>query len=139
MTDRPEVYELLRVARDTLLKEILPHLGEAQKYPALMVANVLAIAGREFQDRDPGQRETIDLLARYYETDILGESNAGPAQAAALQRRLAKDIRAGHLDAQAESLRAALLEQVRARLRISNPKYLAMAEPEQDPAGKAEN
>jgi hypothetical protein len=35
------------------------------------------------------------------------------------------------VDAQAGSLRAALLEQARARLRVSNPKDLAMSEREQ--------
>ena len=44
MTDRPNASELLRVARETLLRDIVPHLGQAQKYPALMIANAMGIA-----------------------------------------------------------------------------------------------
>ena len=47
MLERPDGGNLLDTARDVLLKELLPHLPEAQRFHARMVANAMAVARRE--------------------------------------------------------------------------------------------
>ncbi len=40
-------HELLEIARQTLLEQVLPVLPGELRYPALMIANAMAIAARE--------------------------------------------------------------------------------------------
>jgi hypothetical protein len=47
--EQPESADLLAIARETLLAEILPHLSGDARFKALMVANAMAIAGRAAQ------------------------------------------------------------------------------------------
>ena len=49
MRSLPTAAELLKIARDGLLNELLPHLPKEQHYTALMAANALAISMREIQ------------------------------------------------------------------------------------------
>ncbi len=102
MKVQPDGAELLRVARETLLRELLPRMPEESRYAARMVANAMAIAAREL---------------------------AAPADVHASRHsvsKLAADIRAGRFDdAQAwGQLRDRLREITRARLAVSNPRIL---------------
>ena len=94
--------ELLAIARETLLKDVLPGASGETRYTLLMIANAMAIAARE---ADAGE----------------------PPAFAVDDRTLARDLRAGRYDAanaaQREML-AYLRASVIARLRISNPKAL---------------
>ncbi len=47
--DRPTADELLAIARETVLRELLPQLPPGAHYAARMVANAIAIARREQQ------------------------------------------------------------------------------------------
>ena len=47
MLERPDAAGLLEAARDVLLRELLPQLPESKRFEARMVANAMAIAGRE--------------------------------------------------------------------------------------------
>ena len=86
MLERPDGGDLLATARDVLLKELLPHLPEAQRFDARMVANAMAIAGaKAVADQAPA------LAA------LRAAMGAPDGEADDLLQRLARDIRAGAL------------------------------------------
>ena len=103
MNNLPQGADLLKIARDTLVKEVLPNASADVRYALLMIANAMAIAARE--------AETGAASMTSEEEDAL-----------------ARDIRAGRYDTpdgrQREMLRR-LREAVLRRLRISNPKAIA--------------
>ena len=94
---------LLETARDMLLDQLLPALPAHQRHAALMVANAMAIVARGMVRRG-------------------GVEDCAPAD-----RQLRELIRQGRADAGAEAatLHARLLADTRARVEVSNPKYLA--------------
>jgi hypothetical protein len=96
---------LLETARELLFDELLPALPTSARHAALMVANAMAIAARTM-DRHDGRSSK--------------EERAGA------DRRLCESIRQGHVDhgAEAAALHARLLADTRARVEVSNPKYL---------------
>lgn len=95
MTDRPDARELLEIARATFMAEVLPLLPPDQRLSALMVANALGIAARELS-----------------------------AELPVIPPVTVADIRAGRHDGDA-ALHAALLAEAKARVAVSNPRYLA--------------
>jgi uncharacterized protein DUF6285 len=103
MKVEPGGEDLLRVARDTLLGKLLPQLPPESHYTARMVANAMAIAGRELAQESKHVSADADTA------------------------RLAAEIRAGRYDA--PESRAQLIERLReitrARLAVSNPRMLA--------------
>ncbi|MBV1797929.1 DUF6285 domain-containing protein [Siccirubricoccus sp. G192] len=116
MLERPDGPELLEVARDVLLQDLLPHLPEAKRYQARMVANAMAIARRE-ATADPAPA-LAQLRAALTLPDAAPE---------ALLARLAREIRAGAHDpgtAGHAALAAALAEMVRLRCAVSAPRAL---------------
>lgn len=126
--DRPDGAELLEAARRHLLDELLPLLPEDRRLDVLMIANAMAIAGREMRAGDAALREALARLAALYDETLSPTLTETEAQAALsrLDRRLADDIRAGAFDAGPK--RAALLAHLRAttraRVAITNPKVL---------------
>jgi hypothetical protein len=129
MNTGPDAAELLRVARKLLREDLMEAVPSERRYEALMVANAMAIAARELAAGDADLREELAMLTELYGEKIVAESGSGPEEkVAALNRRLAKDIRNGEMDgACAQGVRALLRAQVIARLRISNPKHLTAA------------
>lgn len=125
MHDRPSGPELLRIARDTLLGELSSRLPEERRYAVRMVANAIAIAAREAETAEADHQQALARLAALYGEDV-NRAERAPAQFMRLSARLARDIRAGAFDDNAE-LPPLLLEQACARLRVSNPKYLQAA------------
>jgi hypothetical protein len=95
--DRPRGAELLAVARRALLEELVPALPEDRRYQALMVANALAIAGRELAQPDREDPAALEALAAA--------------------------IRAGRHDGDAV-IHARLLAWATARTAVTNPKAL---------------
>ncbi|MCH8097483.1 MAG: hypothetical protein IID53_10430 [Proteobacteria bacterium] len=126
MRDRPSGAELLAIARETLLGELLPHAPDAQRYNALMVAAAMAIAAREAEAGDGALvAERESLTALYGEVRNADE----PLDAALgrLNRRFAADLRAGAFDAPDARQAAAwrlLRQATMAKLMECNPKYL---------------
>lgn len=116
MRDRPDAGRLLEQARRTLLQEVLDLLPANRRYPALMVANAMAIAARELEQGPRVAAEERAALAGF-----LGAEEG--AEAARLERHLAEAIRAGRHDA-AEPLHALLSASTTRRLQIGNPKAL---------------
>jgi hypothetical protein len=126
MPERPRPEELLRTARQTLLEDLLPVLPQAMKYPALMIANVMAISAREFDAGELVLAKQLQRLEALYPEAEPPIAGATPTERLALvETRLAADIRCGRFaDRAAGPLRDALLALTRARLGLSNPKYL---------------
>jgi hypothetical protein len=119
MLERPDGGNLLDTARDVLLKDLLPHLPEAQRFHARMVANAMAVARRE------AVADPAPTLA------ALRTAMATPAGAADdLLQRLSREIRAGTHDpgtAAYAPIAAALLALTRLRCGVSAPKALGKA------------
>jgi hypothetical protein len=119
MLERPDGGNLLDTAREVLLKELLPHLPEAQRFHARMVANAMAVARRE------ALADTAPALA------ALRTATGAPTGAADdLLQRLSHEIRAGAHDpgtAAHAAVTAALLALTRLRCGVSAPKALGKA------------
>jgi len=128
MSNLPEGTALLAIARQTLLSELRPLLGEKARYTFAMIANAMAIAAREVE---AGETPALAALARLdrLHGQAPRELHGAPLTEAlrSQERRLAADIRAGRYDASDERQQALLehlRETVAAKLRISNPKAL---------------
>ncbi|MYN13599.1 acyl-CoA dehydrogenase [Pusillimonas sp. TS35] len=145
MSLRPDAGALLAVARRTLLDTILPALPEEQRYDVLMIANAMAIAGRELAPvaewalaeqrmyaafvgagagvADQPGAPAIDNhgaggTAQGKDVGLVDAADAEP------ERLLARRIRARAIPAEDDvRLRALLRAVTLARLKISNPKY----------------
>jgi len=112
-----------------LLGELLDALPPERRYAARMVASAMAMAAREAQAGDAPLLACLALFAPIYGAAAVATAGDTPVAALrALNARLARDIRAGPFDDEAaRKLRTLLLEQVKARLRVSNPRHLAAA------------
>ena len=121
MRSLPTAAELLKIARDGLLNELLPHLPKEQHYTALMAANALAISMREIQAAASQDQAEAALLHELYGS---AATSAGIDEFAV---RLAHDLREGRFDTRLPAVGQLLLAEVTARLRVSNPKYLKQA------------
>jgi hypothetical protein len=99
MPDRPTAPELVEAVREYLETEVLPLLDDDRmRFRALVAINALVIAGRELA---AGALPEPDLV------------------------ELARRLRAGDVP---DGVVALLQEHVAAKLRVSNPRYLATYE-----------
>ncbi len=122
MHDHPTPLELIRIANETLVSEVLPHARAEQLYPLRMIANALGIAARELESSDRNAAlETSGLDTLY--------SDAQPPHALhARNGQFAQDIRGGRFESnatQATALRQHLLATARAKLSAAYPKGLS--------------
>lgn len=126
--DRPNGEQLLDIARRVLLEELMPLLPEARRLDGLMIANAMAIAGREQEAGGGPARAALARLAAIYEERVPTELSDAQASdmVARLDRRLVGDIRAGAFDAgvKRDALVAHFDATTRARVAIANPKIL---------------
>ena len=124
MLNAPDAANLLTIARETLLKSLLPMLPSDARYPALMIANAMAAAGRETAQREASNAAELAAFEEFYgEALTRGDPQERLHE---FNRRLARDARVGRFEGSGEmELRALLERQVRARLKVSNPKCLA--------------
>jgi hypothetical protein len=115
--DRPDGADLLATARSVIEDDWLPLLPAEKRLDGLMVLAILAAAERELADAGGLQTRQAERLAALLPHD---------GDAAALCER----IRTGAFDKPeaARRLHALLLEDVRDRLALVNPKYLAAAD-----------
>ncbi|PRA66008.1 acyl-CoA dehydrogenase [Pseudomonas sp. MYb187] len=116
--NHPDARELLHIARQTLLQELLPALPADKRYLTLMVANAMAIAGREYQDAN-----SADGLEHEHLQALLDDRQLSLGDA---RQGLAAAIREGRFDGGDERSRLleALQQTTLAQLAISNPKAL---------------
>lgn len=104
MSRRQGPEDLLETAARVLREKIAQGLSGDARYQALMVANAIAIAGRQIDDtrlRDPGNLPAAEAPAALVEA-----------------------IRDGTLDGRTD-VHELILREVRAKVAISNPKALA--------------
>ncbi len=129
MRHNPGAAGLLHIARETLLNELLELLPEERRYAMRMAANALAIAAREAETGEADLVKELRLLSELYGEDVVQAAGANLRERIAMMnKRFARDIRDGIFDgACAQGVQALLMDQVRARLRISNPNYLQAA------------
>jgi Domain of unknown function (DUF6285) len=116
MRDLPSGAALLALARDVLMNELMPQLPQECRAEALLVARCMAIAKREAEA--PAEEGRA----------ILREIELLCGQGVDALRRFAYDLRVGAFES-SESLgraaRAVLWRLVVAKLRQSNPEFLA--------------
>ena len=128
--DISDAADLLAIARETVLDELVPELPKAQRYAARMVANAMAIAAREHRLRPGAERNEAETLRR-----LMQDVNPSPRvfvgvdatdALPALRRGVRDAIRAGAFDApqREAALAAALLQIATAQVAIANPKAL---------------
>ena len=127
MNNLPEGADLLSIARETLLAELLPLVSGDTRYTLLMVANAMVIAAREREAGEgPAQAELSRIDALYGRGTRELHGHALRVAVGEAERELAQDIRGGAFDDAPR--REALLEHLRAsvaaRLRLSSPKSL---------------
>ncbi len=121
--NRPNAHELLSVARDVLLKQLMPALPEELHYECRMVASAMAIAGREVE-----LAATVEQVEEQSLLHALGQQGAAGGALEEVRALLCQLIRRGVYDQAGlsqDALLLALAEITRARLRISNPKVVS--------------
>jgi aminoglycoside phosphotransferase (APT) family kinase protein len=114
MRDLPTSRDLLALARETLLDELLPLLPPERERDAHLIATVMAIAAREAAD-EGWERKIEAALAEFY-----GDR--------ASLARFAADLRNGAFEtspSRAAGARAILWQLTIAKLREGNPQFLA--------------
>ena len=116
MRDLPSGSALLALARDVLISELMPLLPEECRPDALLVAKCMAIAQQE------AEAPTEEGRAILREIEVLCGQGVDP------WRRFAYDLRVGAFEGSEphdRAARAVLWRQTVAKLRQSNPEFLA--------------
>ena len=116
MSDLPRGDRLLALARDLLLRDLLPLLPKDKQLDGRMIANAMAIAGRELERAAEEERPAFAQV----QPELAAQVKSGEAQ-----RGLAAEIRSGRHDGDLP-IHELLLRVARARLAIANPKALRM-------------
>ncbi len=119
MRDLPSGPELLAVARDVLLHDLMPLLPPEVHLDARLVANSMAIAEREALAGEEPEQGIFDDLEKLY-----GHAGSGRS---GLLARLAHDLRVGAFESSGQRERNArriLWRLTIAKLRSANPRFL---------------
>lgn len=117
------VSDLLACTRELLLSQLLPALPPPLHYEARMIANALAIAGREI-DQSPACNDAESRALNA----VLARQGLAPLPLEQARAVLSEHIRLGGFDAGGEARRClldALRRGNREQLNINNPKVLA--------------
>lgn len=136
MREDPNGAALLEAACTVLRQEVLTALPPEKRHSALMIANAMSIALRQFQYGDTPER--AELQALHILLDHAGQGMGNGADSSAelrtslihLNEKLARTIRAGGADpemAQRAAIFQHLLTTTRQRVLESNPKLFAAA------------
>lgn len=122
MRIEPSAAELLRVAREKLLAQLLPLVPGQARYLARMMANAMAIAAREVDGAGGDAEEELGrIMTLMPEWKPTAEGEAALLEGT---RALAAAIRAGRFDAAGprKGLALHLKHTTEERLAVSNPK-----------------
>jgi hypothetical protein len=120
-TNLPRGANLLDTARRVLLDELLPAMPSGKSYEARMVARAMAVAERELN-----QRDTVDRNSELYIREFLLDAGLDAGDSKPTEATLARLLRDGAIPPQsAEVLPRLLMTLTRAKLAISNPRYLS--------------
>jgi hypothetical protein len=115
MQDRPTAAELLEAIREFLEQDVMPAVEGRVRFHSRVAVNALGMLERELRlgpDLDAAERARLGAL--------LGHD----ADLATLTTELAGRIRDGSLDDRRDDVVTAVRESVRAKLLVSNPRYL---------------
>lgn len=124
--EQPDALELLAIARETLLAQVLPALDGDARYQALMIASAMAIAMRELRPGAVDLAAELEFLHGLYEHDTPPATEQVEQALQRLEARLAADLRGGELDGGPQlAVRRLLRRRIESRLALSNPKRLA--------------
>jgi uncharacterized protein DUF6285 len=125
MRVEPSAAELLRLAREQLLEELLPQLPESSRYAARMAANAMAIAARELDGAGADPEQELARL-RSLLPEWEPEQTARDGAVREGTTLLAAAIRAGRFDSPEAHKRLAehLRKTTEERLAVSNPRIL---------------
>lgn len=121
MNDRPTPLELIQIANDTLVREVLPDAKPEQLYNLRMIANALGIAARELAAHDK------DIADETRGLNLLYNDNKNFDDIKARNKQFAQDIRRGQFEtdiAQQAQLRQHLIIIARRKLAAAYPKGL---------------
>jgi len=134
MRDEPDAAVLLAIAQETFQREIVPHLPPESRYTAAMIANAMAIAGREAADNGADAAQELALFEALYGNDSTpAVSGDAKERLSAYNRRIVSDIRAGRFDVIGSKLvQAVVSHQINSRLRLSNPRAVRQPQRETD-------
>ncbi|PCJ59569.1 MAG: hypothetical protein COA65_05765 [Rhodospirillaceae bacterium] len=129
MQDRPTTSELLKAARDAFVQDLLPEITGEKRYVALMVANALAILGRDLESDAAFLQKEYKRLQGLLDVSLSETEDLGGlrAKVETLNRQLVAQIRAGAFDepeAACARLRTHLHATTAEKLATSNPKAL---------------
>jgi len=105
---RPSVRELVEAVEEFLRTEVMPRTEPGLSFHARVAANVLGIVGRELDDPTADAEHRKEL------------ARLGAADRAAL----AEGIRTGRLHPEDPEVLRVVRDEVTARLRVANPRYL---------------
>jgi hypothetical protein len=111
--EMPDIAELLNLARELLQNELMPAVPSDARFTAALIANALAVAGRELQGHDDADCDIADAREA-----LPGFADDGELIAA---------IRRGALDAPSPERKAAFAYAaalVRRSLAVTNPARL---------------
>ena len=129
MQDRPTALELLDAVRKFIATELMPTVTDPRlRFRTLVAANLLDMLGRELALEPALLRAEWDSLGVLLDDDRPAPTDADMLAAALATRHaaLCAMIREGRAPAGTHAL---LLQAVRAKLDIANPRYLAAFEP----------
>ncbi|MBE9553741.1 MAG: hypothetical protein IMF05_09800, partial [Proteobacteria bacterium] len=122
---RPDTAELERLAEAVLREHPLPDDRQDRSYEQRMALKARSIADYDRKHGAAGVVEELALFTTLYGPDAVEEVEGNDeARIEALNRRLAAEIRACKWDEASPTLIALLMQQVRARLIRTNPRYL---------------
>jgi hypothetical protein len=127
MREIPTAADLLDTARDLLRTELAPSVAPGQRHLALMIANAMAIARRQFDDGDAHELRELAALGELFALSPEVSAEQLQAELSQRNRRLCQAIRAGQADPGTvlhARVQAALLMVSRAKVAQSNPRYL---------------
>jgi hypothetical protein len=89
----PDVAELLTLARELLQNELLPAVPAETRFTAALIANALAVAGRELlenDDADCAVADARDALAAFADDgDLIAAIRSGALDAPSAERNAA--------------------------------------------------
>ncbi|GMR09427.1 MAG: hypothetical protein BMS9Abin28_0245 [Anaerolineae bacterium] len=129
MQDKPLIQELLSAAREHLLTQVIPELGDpGLRFRTRVAANVLAIAERELALAPVQSEVEYQRLVA-----LLGEEQV-ELPLDRLTQELKDRVAAGEFDQDPErkALIAHLMQTALEKLKIANPRYLARVQAEDE-------
>jgi hypothetical protein len=118
-TDRPTASELLEALREFLADNVAPNLEGQLAFHVQVAVNVLGIIERTLEHGSTMDAEELQRLQ-----ELLGSDGS----LLELNQELSDRISSGELDDRKEQVFEHLLETVKDKLHLANPRYLKKAE-----------